>query len=91
MDPRMGTMDKFFKCKTRRTLGSPGHFGAIELEKPAFHIGHFAAGRRPAVHCFYCSKVLLDESDPRYIEAQRIHRLEVRFAHAGGVPDEECK
>lgn len=41
LDPRMGTIDRNFKCQTCAEGMSecPGHFGHIELAKPVFHIG----------------------------------------------------
>jgi len=41
MDPRMGTIDRNFKCQTCGESMSecPGHFGHIELARPIFHPG----------------------------------------------------
>lgn len=41
MDPRMGTIDRNFKCQTcgEGMSECPGHFGHIELARPVFHIG----------------------------------------------------
>jgi hypothetical protein len=41
MDPRMGTIDRNFKCQTCGESMSecPGHFGHIELARPVFHPG----------------------------------------------------
>lgn len=41
MDPRMGTIDRNFKCETcgEGMAECPGHFGHIELARPVFHIG----------------------------------------------------
>jgi DNA-directed RNA polymerase II subunit RPB1 len=46
MDPRMGTIDRNFKC--HRTCGEgmsecSGHFGHIELARPVFHPGTHAS------------------------------------------------
>ncbi len=48
MDPRMGTIDRNFKCQTCGESMSecPGHFGHIELARPVFHGGK---GRSPRV------------------------------------------
>jgi DNA-directed RNA polymerase II subunit RPB1 len=42
MDPRMGTIDRNFKCQTcgESMADCPGHFGHIELARPVFHIGN---------------------------------------------------
>jgi len=38
MDPRMGTIDRNFKCQTcgEGMSECPGHFGHIELARPVF-------------------------------------------------------
>jgi DNA-directed RNA polymerase II subunit RPB1 len=43
MDPRMGTIDRNFKCQTcgEGMSECPGHFGHIELARPVFHPGEF--------------------------------------------------
>lgn len=43
MDPRMGTIDRNFKCQTcgEGMSECPGHFGHIELARPVFHPGLF--------------------------------------------------
>lgn len=40
-DPRMGTIDRNFKCATcgEGMAECPGHFGHIELARPVFHVG----------------------------------------------------
>jgi DNA-directed RNA polymerase II subunit RPB1 len=44
MDPRMGTIDRNFKCQTcgEGMSECPGHFGHIELARPVFHPGAFS-------------------------------------------------
>ena len=41
MDPRVGTIDRNFKCQTcgDGMLECPGHFGHIELARPVFYPG----------------------------------------------------
>jgi DNA-directed RNA polymerase II subunit RPB1 len=43
MDPRLGTIDRNFKCQTcgEGMSECPGHFGHIELARPVFHPGEF--------------------------------------------------
>ena len=43
MDPRMGTIDRNFKCQTcgEGMSECPGHFGHIELARPVFHPGAY--------------------------------------------------
>ena len=40
-DPRLGSIDRTFKCATcdENSSECPGHFGHIELATPVFHIG----------------------------------------------------
>ena len=54
MDPRMGTIDRNFKCQTcgEGMSECPGHFGHIELARPVFHVG--ASRSRSSLH-FYLS------------------------------------
>lgn len=42
LDPRMGTIDRNYKCQTcgEGMAECPGHFGHIELAKPVYHIGN---------------------------------------------------
>ena len=44
MDPRLGTIDRNFKCQTcgEGMSECPGHFGHIELARPVFHPGTFS-------------------------------------------------
>ena len=40
LDPKMGTIDRNFKCQTcaEGMTECPGHFAHIELVKPVFHV-----------------------------------------------------
>ena len=40
-DPRLGTVDRNFKCQTcgEGMAECPGHFAHIELARPVYHIG----------------------------------------------------
>ena len=44
LDPRMGTVDRNFKCQScgENMTDCPGHFGHIELSKPVYHAGLFS-------------------------------------------------
>jgi DNA-directed RNA polymerase II subunit RPB1 len=44
-DPRLGTIDRNYKCQTcgEGMAECPGHFGHIELARPVFHIGMFSS------------------------------------------------
>lgn len=43
LDPRMGTIDRNYKCQTcgEGMAECPGHFGHIDLAKPVYHIGRY--------------------------------------------------
>lgn len=55
MDPRMGTIDRNFKCQTcgEGMSECPGHFGHIELARPVFHPGVFSSFFRRRALVFY--------------------------------------
>ena len=42
-DPRLGSIDRAYKCATcdENMSECPGHFGHIELAVPVFHVGKF--------------------------------------------------
>lgn len=49
MDPKLGTIDRNFKCETcgEGMQECPGHFGHIELARPVFHIGQSSHAEQP--------------------------------------------
>jgi DNA-directed RNA polymerase II subunit RPB1 len=62
-DPRLGSVDRQFKCKTCTESMSecPGHFGHIELATPVFHPGFLKKTKKILeIVCNSCSKVLAD-------------------------------
>src|SRR3954463_3267126 len=64
LDPRMGTIDRNFKCQScgEDMAGGPGHFCHIELAKPVFHIGFLNKAKKILESvCFYCGKLKTDE------------------------------
>ncbi|KAK9271224.1 hypothetical protein L1049_026814 [Liquidambar formosana] len=81
-DPRLGTIDRKLKCETctASMAECPGHFGHLELAKPMFHIGFMKTVLSiMRCVCFNCSKILADEEDHKFKQAQKIrnpkHRL----------------
>ncbi|KAG5355221.1 DNA-directed RNA polymerase II subunit RPB1 [Yarrowia sp. E02] len=81
-DPRLGTIDRNFKCQTcgEGMAECPGHFGHIELAKPVFHIGFIAKIKKICESvCFHCGKVLLDENNKQFAQAIRIRDPKRRF------------
>jgi DNA-directed RNA polymerase II subunit RPB1 len=62
-DPRLGSIDRQFKCATcdQGMSECPGHFGHIELAKPVFHPGFLKKIKKLLeIVCHNCGRVLLD-------------------------------
>ncbi|CAI5756294.1 unnamed protein product [Candida verbasci] len=81
-DPRLGSIDRNFKCLTcsEDMSSCPGHFGHIELAKPVFHIGFIAKIKKTLESvCLDCGKLLLDASNPQMAQAIRIRDPKKRF------------
>ncbi|KAJ7167370.1 beta and beta-prime subunits of DNA dependent RNA-polymerase [Mycena crocata] len=90
MDPRMGTIDRNFKCQTcgEGMSECPGHFGHIELARPVFHPGFISKVKKILeCICLHCGKLKADivigppfrEQDSPYPRPQT--RLAVVWAH----------
>ncbi|OXG79786.1 DNA-directed RNA polymerase II subunit RPB1 [Cryptococcus neoformans Gb118] len=89
MDPKIGTIDRNFKCQTclEGMSECPGHFGHIELARPVFHQGFIVKVKKILeCVCYSCGKLKVDMRDPmvanavRRIKAQ--HRLKAIWALA---------
>lgn len=82
LDPRMGTIDRNFKCQTcgENMTDCPGHFGHIELAKPVFHCG-FRKKIKKILECvcFNCGKLKIDDSSDSFKRARFIKDRERRF------------
>ncbi|TID28039.1 hypothetical protein CANINC_002720 [Pichia inconspicua] len=82
-DPRLGSIDRNFRCQTcsEDMQECPGHFGHIELAKPVFHIGFLAKIKKLCeCICMNCGKILLDEhTNPQYAAAIKIRDPKKRF------------
>ncbi|KAK6461333.1 DNA-directed RNA polymerase II largest subunit [Scheffersomyces coipomensis] len=81
-DPRLGSIDRNFRCQTcgEDMTECPGHFGHIELAKPVFHIGFIPKIKKVCESiCMHCGKLLLDESNPAMAQAIRIRDPKKRF------------
>ncbi|GAK66175.1 beta and beta-prime subunits of DNA dependent RNA-polymerase [Moesziomyces antarcticus] len=62
-DPRLGTLDRNYKCQTcgEGHQECPGHFGHIDLAKPVFHIGYLGKVKKILeCVCFHCGKLKAD-------------------------------
>jgi hypothetical protein len=68
MDPRMGTIDRNFKCQTcgEGMSECPGHFGHIELARPVFHPGMFNSQVSSFVGVFYILPRLHHKSEENF-------------------------
>ncbi|KAL2311876.1 DNA-directed RNA polymerase II subunit rpb1 [Schizosaccharomyces pombe] len=74
LDPRLGTIDRQFKCQTcgETMADCPGHFGHIELAKPVFHIGFLSKIKKILeCVCWNCGKLKIDSSNPKFNDTQR--------------------
>ncbi|WVO13428.1 hypothetical protein L204_101043 [Cryptococcus depauperatus] len=89
MDPKMGTIDRNFKCQTclEGMSECPGHFGHIELARPVFHQGFIVKVKKILeCVCYSCGRLKVDMRDPmvgntvRRVKAQ--HRLKHIWALA---------
>lgn len=81
-DPRLGSIDRQFKCATcdQNMSECPGHFGHIELAKPVFHPGFLKKIKKLLeMVCHNCGKVLLDRSNPAFKSAVAIRDPKRRF------------
>ncbi|KAG2176195.1 hypothetical protein INT43_005429 [Umbelopsis isabellina] len=82
LDPRMGTIDRNYKCQTcgESMAECPGHFAHIELAKPVYHIGFLTKVKKILeCVCFKCSKLKVDESNPKFIRARKQRDAKARL------------
>ena len=87
-DPRLGSIDRNFKCQTcgEDMTECPGHFGHIELAKPVFHIGFISKIKKVCESiCMHCGRLLLDETHPAMAQAIRIRDPKRRFNAVWGL------
>ncbi|ORY05979.1 beta and beta-prime subunits of DNA dependent RNA-polymerase [Basidiobolus meristosporus CBS 931.73] len=82
LDPRMGTIDRNYKCQScgEGMVECPGHFGHIELAKPVYHVGFIVKVKKILqCVCFFCSKLKADESNPKYSRARQTKDRKARL------------
>ena len=82
LDLRMGTMDRGLRCKTcsMDMRECPGHFGHIELVRPALHIGFITTIIKVLrCVCFHCSTLLVSKEHKNYGYAMRIKNPKKRL------------
>ncbi|PCH33167.1 RNA polymerase II large subunit [Wolfiporia cocos MD-104 SS10] len=71
MDPRMGTIDRNFKCQTcgEGMSECPGHFGHIELARPVFHPGFIVKVKKILeCICVNCGRLKVNSSDVAFAD-----------------------
>ena len=71
MDPRQGVIDRASRCQTcaGNMTECPGHFGHLDLAKPVFHPGFLVKTIKVLrCVCFYCSKLLVNPTNPKIKE-----------------------
>ncbi|KPV73620.1 uncharacterized protein RHOBADRAFT_54819 [Rhodotorula graminis WP1] len=77
-DPRLGTIDRNFKCATcgEGMAECPGHFGHIELSRAVFHVGFLNKVKKiTECICVQCGKLKVSPlEDPRLGDAVRFVR-----------------
>ncbi|TPX53811.1 DNA-directed RNA polymerase [Synchytrium endobioticum] len=81
-DPRMGTVERSYKCATcnEDQTNCPGHFSHIELAKPVFHGGFLVKIKKVLESvCFACGKLKLDDSNETFKRALRMSDRKKRF------------
>ncbi|RUP44083.1 hypothetical protein BC936DRAFT_149965 [Jimgerdemannia flammicorona] len=82
LDPRMGTIDRNYKCQTcgEGMAECPGHFAHLELAKPVFHIGFLTKVKKILeCVCYSCSKLKTDDSNPKFSRARKIRDPKARL------------
>ncbi|KAI1815517.1 DNA-directed RNA polymerase II subunit RPB1 [Poronia punctata] len=87
-DPRLGSVDRQFKCATclERMSECPGHFGHIELAKPVYHPGFIKKVKKILeIVCTNCSKVKADRDDPEFAAAVATRDPKTRFQRVWAV------
>ncbi|KAL7753273.1 DNA-directed RNA polymerase II core subunit rpo21 [Sorochytrium milnesiophthora] len=81
-DPRLGTIDRNFKCETCQGNMSecPGHFGHIELAKPVFNFGFMPRVKKILESvCFHCSRLKADKNSMQYQQIRNTRDRDLRF------------
>ncbi|MCJ1479194.1 DNA-directed RNA polymerase II subunit rpb1 [Lambiella insularis] len=81
-DPKLGSIDRSYKCATcdENMSECPGHFGHIELATPVFHVGFMTKIKKLLeTVCHNCGKILVDESNPEFVDALRYRDAKKRF------------
>ncbi|KAI1331353.1 DNA-directed RNA polymerase II subunit RPB1 [Xylariaceae sp. FL0255] len=87
-DPRLGSVDRQFKCATcsENMSECPGHFGHIELAKPVYHPGFIKKVKKILeIVCTSCGKVKEDRENPEFAAAVATRDPKKRFQNVWAV------
>ncbi|KAJ9052897.1 DNA-directed RNA polymerase II core subunit rpo21 [Entomophthora muscae] len=82
LDPRMGTIDRNYRCSTcdEAMADCPGHFGHLELSRPVFHCGFIDKIKKILdCICYFCGRLKVDEDTLKYIRALQHKNRQSRF------------
>jgi DNA-directed RNA polymerase II subunit RPB1 len=80
-DPHMGSLEMSKPCLTcnNKINSCPGHFGHIKLAKPVYHLGYLKQILRVLRSvCFRCSKLKIEQTDPRFKQINKIRDPKAR-------------
>ncbi|KAI1103582.1 beta and beta-prime subunits of DNA dependent RNA-polymerase [Jackrogersella minutella] len=81
-DPRLGSLDRQYKCATclEGMSECSGHWGHLELAVPVFHPGYLKKVKKILeIVCHHCSKPLEDKNNPEFLAAVNLRDPKKRF------------
>ncbi|KAJ3181374.1 DNA-directed RNA polymerase II subunit rpb1 [Gaertneriomyces sp. JEL0708] len=82
LDRRLGTTDRNYRCATcgENMTDCPGHFGHIDLARPALHPGYVNKIKKVLeCICFNCARLKVDMHNDRFRRASMIKERKRRF------------
>eukprot|EP00736_Rhodelphis_marinus_P003472 Rmarinus@m.16123 len=94
MDPRMGTIDKSFKCTTcgGDAIDCPGHFGHLRLSKPVYnYIFTPVLLKVLRCVCFHCSKLLAPDEEIKRANRHSSMKARMKIISKACMNIHECK
>ena len=101
-DPRMGTTDMGKICSTcgQNNINCPGHFGHVELARPAYHWQYIPYILKILkCTCLQCSKLLVNKDSPQIkylmkkpnkVRWNDIYNLSQKINRCGQETDDGC-
>ncbi|KAJ9056799.1 DNA-directed RNA polymerase II core subunit rpo21 [Entomophthora muscae] len=82
LDPRMGSIDRNYKCATcsEDMAECPGHFGHLELCRPVFHCGFIIRVKKILeCICYFCGRLKADKENVKFSRALHFSNKQKRF------------